>query len=55
MPKSNTKVKVTLNLRLGPVSPAAREMARRFWRKLISECKCELQAENGGRNGNVDS
>lgn len=41
VPKSDTKTqaKVTVNIRLGPVSPAQKQAWKRFWQKLLAEAK----------------
>ena len=42
---SESAVKVTVNIKsvkLAHLTPAQREAAKHFWRKLISECKREV-------------
>jgi len=38
-------VKVTVNIKPGPVSPAQKQAWRRFWQKLIAQVQEEV--ENG--------
>jgi hypothetical protein len=39
-------VKIEVNIKTGPVPPASRQAWKCFWRKGISECQRELQAES---------
>lgn len=43
MDKTKTKpeVKIKLTITPGPVTPAQREAARRFWQRLIAKAKSE--------------
>ncbi|MBU2535415.1 MAG: hypothetical protein KKD83_04515 [Chloroflexi bacterium] len=49
MPKSiaKTPIKVTVDIRPGPASPAKQAQWRRVWRKLVTEAKQEAGHENG--------
>jgi len=38
-PDTKTQSKVTVNIRPGPMSPAQKQVWRRFWQKLIAEVK----------------
>jgi len=49
VPKSiaKTPIKVTVDIRPGPASPAKQAQWRRVWRKLVTEAKQEAGHENG--------
>ena len=45
-----TEIKVRMDIRPGPVSPAQKTAWRKFFSVLIAECKQELQAESEGNS-----
>ena len=40
-----TDIKVTINIRPAPVTPAVKNLYRRFWANLINQVKDELERE----------
>lgn len=49
-PRTKTPIKVTVDIRLGPVTPAQAALYRKFWAKLISQVQDEVK---GGENDSV--
>jgi hypothetical protein len=47
--KTATSIKVVLNIRPGPASPAQKQAWKRFWQKLISEVKADEPEGGGGQ------
>jgi len=40
----DTELRVTVDIRPGPVSPAQGQAWKRFWQKMIAETKSEVEA-----------
>lgn len=49
-PNIRTPVKVAVDIRPGPSTPAMKAAWRKLFRRLIAECKCE-SVENEGKDG----
>jgi hypothetical protein len=43
------EVKVTINIRPGPATPAQSAAFRKLFSRLIAECRRELKTENEGK------